>query len=87
MTATKEQQSQRQNQPQQDEVGSCLSHSLFSSSCSYLVFFHPTLPPSPSRALTLPRLDAAFQRRPAKSARAGEVCVSRSSSTLLCRSC
>lgn len=75
MTATKEQQNQRQNQPQQDEVGSCLSLSvslsppLFSSSCSYLVFFHPTLPPSPSRALTMPRLDAAFffrDGRPAK---------------------
>lgn len=53
MTATKEQQNQRQNQPQQDEVGSCLSSPLYLG----FVSSHPPL----ARALTLPRLDAAFQ--------------------------
>lgn len=39
MTATKEQPNQRQNQPQQDEVGNGLHLSLFDLTCKFLPLY------------------------------------------------
>lgn len=55
MTATKEQPNQRPNQPQQDEVGSCLLFFFSSLFSSYLICFS-TPPHPPLCSVTLPLL-------------------------------